>query len=405
VQLRSNVQCQCPALTQSIIMTFPPKIHSPKDEVYGKQTSNLKMNSTLAPEAAGAWTNPTLAPDAALAPNGKRLAEGSVTTRVAPSVAGKVLNLSVEQTKDLNFPVGCPVWYNFSESQGACLDVYEGLVLSAHLDIYTKTVIVRIERKSVSGPSSIDTVFDDDVAYASNCPVVLSPMDSNSSEKLDGVVIFAKPVKDETGSHIMSYTVSFSSGSRHSFSVEEGVTAGRLKYRETRVASSETSQAAKHSVEHSTPTCSLTVSEEENSDNVAQPTKKIDGVRVDTEFNLQQCSPDVTKLKADHQLNDGCIRLIQSRVDRELSRPRDHETTVPCGRKLVKKHPSEATLKETSHKKSKYYLGADPDHTSRLSFTRKVEKTEKDRCRRLTWEPPRINLEKPFPFANYDGAI
>ncbi len=44
---------------------FPTKIHSPKDEVYGKQTSNLKLYSTLAPVAAGAWTNPSLAPGGA----------------------------------------------------------------------------------------------------------------------------------------------------------------------------------------------------------------------------------------------------------------------------------------------------------------------------------------------------
>ena len=381
------------------IMVFPTKIHSPKDEVYGKQTFNLKLDSTLAPEAVGACTNPTLAPDVALAPNGKRLAEGSVTTRAAPSVAGKVLNLSVGQAKDLNFPVGCPVWYNFSESQGACLDIQEGVVLSAHLDIYTKTVIFKIKRKSASGPSSIDTVFD------ANCPVVLSPLDSNSSEKLHGVVIFAKPVKDGIGSHIMSYTVSFSSGSSHSFRVEEGVNAGRLKYRETRVASSETSRVAKHTVEHSILSCSLTVSEEENSDNLVRKECYRKPMEVNTDFNLQQCSHDVTKLKADQQQKDDCIRSIQSCVDRGLPRRRDHESTVHYGRKLIKKHPNQVILKEASRKKSKYYLGSDPDQTSRQSMTRKIEKTEKDRCRRITWEPPRINLEPPFPLQNNDGAI
>lgn len=94
----------------------------------------MKLDSTLAPVATVAWTNPLIAPDVALAPNGKWLAEGSVTTREVSSVAGKVLNLSVEQAKDLNFPVGCPVRYNFFESQGACLDIHEGVVLSAHLD-------------------------------------------------------------------------------------------------------------------------------------------------------------------------------------------------------------------------------------------------------------------------------
>lgn len=133
------------------------------------------------------------------------------------------------------------------------MDVHEGVLLFAHLDIYTKTGIFKIDRKSVLGPSLFNAVFGD----ASNCPVVLSPMDPNLSEKLDSVVIFAKPVKDGLRSHIISYIVLFSSG----------VTACRLKYRDTRVASSETSQVAKHSVEYSIPSCSLTVSEEENSEN------------------------------------------------------------------------------------------------------------------------------------------
>jgi hypothetical protein len=92
----------------------------------------------------------------------------------------------------------------------------------------------------------------------------------------------------------------------------------------------------------------LTVSEEEDSDTFAHPNIKIDGVRkecyrkpmeVNTDFNLQQCSPDVTKLKADHQPNDDCIRLIQSRVDRELSRGREYETTIPYGRQPSRSTP------------------------------------------------------------------
>ena len=67
-------------------------------------------------------------------------------------------------------------------------------------------------------------------------------------------------------------------------------------------------------------------------------------MEVNTDFNLQQCSPDVTKMKADHQPNDDCIRLIQSLVDLELPIGREHETMVPYGRKLIKKHPNEVIL-------------------------------------------------------------
>ena len=166
--------------------------------------------------------------------NDDRLAEDSADTRVYPfiSMNMKVVNLSAEQAMQLRYPIGCPVWYNFSESIGAYLNYCEGIVLSAHLDILTKTVFFKIERKSASGPSLIDTVCDDDISYAPNCPVVLSSMDTTATEaeELRGVVLFAKPARNENGSCIMSYTVSFPSQVNHIFSVEEGVTSDRLKY-------------------------------------------------------------------------------------------------------------------------------------------------------------------------------
>ncbi len=172
-------------------------------------------------------SNPALAPDLVSRPNGNT--EGRINTRMAQRITGKLLNLSAEQAIHLSYPVGCPVWYNISESTGPCLDIREGVVTSAHLDISTRTVFFKIERKTVSEPSLIDTVCDDDVSYAPNCPVVHSSIDSTSSEKVDGVVIFAKPVRDEKGSRSLSYTVSFFLGPNHFFRVEEGVTSSRLK--------------------------------------------------------------------------------------------------------------------------------------------------------------------------------
>jgi hypothetical protein len=161
-----------------------------------------------------------------------RLAEDSADTRVYSfiSMNMKVVNLSADQAMHLRYPIGCPVWYNFSDLIGACLNYCEGVVLSAHLDILTKTVFFKIKRKNVSAPSLIDTVCDDDISYAPNCPVVVSSTGTTTSEELRGVVLFAKPARNENGSCIMLYTVSFSSRGNHIFSAEEGVTSDRLKY-------------------------------------------------------------------------------------------------------------------------------------------------------------------------------
>ena len=131
----------------------------------------------------------------------------------------------------LRYPVGCPVWYNSSESTGTCLNIREGVVLSAHLDILAMTLSFKIQRKSKSGPFLTDTVCDDDVSYAPNCPVVLSSMCTiTPSEELQGLVIHPKPVRNEMVSRTVSYTVSFSSGMDHFVSVDKGVTSDRLEF-------------------------------------------------------------------------------------------------------------------------------------------------------------------------------
>jgi hypothetical protein len=174
-------------------------------------------------------TNPKLA--LASQSNDNLMEEGSVNTRVAQCIAMNVLNLSAEQAMQLRYFVRCPVRYNFSELTGTCLNIREGVVLSAHLDILTMTLSFKIERKSKSGPFLIDTICDDDISFSPNCPIVFSFMGTTTpSVKLHGLVIHPKPVRNEMGRRTMSYTVSFFSGRDHFVSVEEGVTSDLLKY-------------------------------------------------------------------------------------------------------------------------------------------------------------------------------
>jgi len=157
-----------------------------------------------------------------------------------------LVKLSEEQTKGLNFPLGCPVWYNFSQS--LC---FSGVVQTVHLDIVQKKLVYTVSRKKSHSKSDtndkqslvLDTVSEDDISYAFNCPVTLTSKsddaaddddgDNSSNKKIAGEIMFSENVEDE-----MLYVVKLipsgveEGGESHIIRFEDGVKASRLRYRE-----------------------------------------------------------------------------------------------------------------------------------------------------------------------------
>ena len=125
-----------------------------------------------------------------------------------PSIMRTLVKLSEEQTKGLNFPLGCPVWYNFSQS--SC---FSGVVQTVHLDIVQKKLVYTVSRKCKNSNSDtndkqslvLDTVSEDDITYAFNCPVTLTSKsddaagddDGDVNKKIAGEIMFAENVEDE----------------------------------------------------------------------------------------------------------------------------------------------------------------------------------------------------------------
>ena len=187
-----------------------------------------------------------------------------------------LVNLSVEQTKGLNYPINCPVWYNFSSQSSGT--VHEGIVRAVSLDIISKRLVFKVQRKH---DESVHTVLENDIGYATNCPISLSSStatNASSETPMDGEVMFAKPIKDcENGNSEMTYIIKLlpAGGEKHVIKIEEGVKASRLKYREVGEEISKQDDTTKEGVNSSTeggssngtiphPT-SLAVSEEEKS--------------------------------------------------------------------------------------------------------------------------------------------
>ena len=177
-----------------------------------------------------------------------------------PSIMRTLVKLSEEQTKGLNFPLGCPVWYNFSQS--SC---FSGVVQTVHLDIVQKKLVYTVSRKNSHSKSDtndkqslvLDTVSEDDLSYAFNCPVTLTSKsddaggddgdDVSSNKKMAGEIMFAENVEDE-----MLYVVKLIPSEdeegveSHIIRFEDGVKASRLRYREEVVAKALPSKHQQH---------------------------------------------------------------------------------------------------------------------------------------------------------------
>ena len=164
-----------------------------------------------------------------------------------PSIMRTLVKLPEEQTKGLNFPLGCPVWYNFSQS--SC---FSGVVQTVHLDIVQKKLVYTVSRKKSHSKSDtndkfkqslvLDTVSESCISYAFNCPVTLTSKsdddagddgDDSSNKNMAGEIMFAENVEDE-----MLYVVKLipsgveEGGESHIIRFEDGVKASRLRYRE-----------------------------------------------------------------------------------------------------------------------------------------------------------------------------
>ncbi|KAL9187358.1 hypothetical protein ACHAXT_001461 [Thalassiosira profunda] len=141
------------------------------------------------------------------------------------------MKLTAEQTEDLPFPVGCPVWYGFSEGKdggGAPQLLKEGVVDSVSFDVISKDMVYVVTYDDGKGTKVVDDVPEKNLAYAANCPVTISSHDKESAE---GTVLLCEPVaqSNEEPRKLLYTAMVSTEGCRARY--ESGIERGRLKFR------------------------------------------------------------------------------------------------------------------------------------------------------------------------------
>ena len=313
---------------------------------------------------------------------------------------GKLLLLTPEQTKDFNFQVGCPVWYNFTPSRNynggsqMVMKIREGVIDSISLDIFSKTLVFKVARNqnnaADNGNALIDTVFEDDIAYAVNCPVFLTTAttgDASSTKHVEGEIMFAKPVQGENTE--ISYIVKvLTEVSSQYINIEEGVKASRLKYRivekklQVQVNNEAQEEGAKNSYKNIVPPPSSHVSEGEHSNGSEDPAGLTENSIEGTSNDIDQYKKRMVKLnnpprKQTRPNQDGFGRRIHDMSKKRPMSNHDHHSSR--GERDAKRHhhydgPRRAGFRRqvsghsftSSHSGRKIYKGQ--DRRSNASF-------------------------------------
>mmetsp|Transcript_30476 Transcript_30476/g.56297 ORF Transcript_30476/g.56297 Transcript_30476/m.56297 type:complete len:525 (+) Transcript_30476:104-1678(+) len=142
------------------------------------------------------------------------------------------MKLTVEQTQGLPFPVGCPVWYNFPETPSGENEeppiLKRGVVESASFNYASRAIIYEVIYKDdcPSRKDIIEEVSEDQLAYGSNCPVIIEANEGRPVS--EGTVLFCEPSSVDIGKFIYTVMI-FMEGSEARY--ECGIDAEHIKYR------------------------------------------------------------------------------------------------------------------------------------------------------------------------------
>mmetsp|Transcript_12268 Transcript_12268/g.29998 ORF Transcript_12268/g.29998 Transcript_12268/m.29998 type:complete len:535 (-) Transcript_12268:336-1940(-) len=157
----------------------------------------------------------------------------------------RTMKLTAEQTEDLPFPVGCPVWYNFPEQSSSTSEdeekgdngreeppiLKQGVVKSVAFNYGAKDLIYEVvyndgdnQRENI-----VEEVSEHNLAYGSGCPVTVDfDGDGSSLAVEEGTVLLCDPLSSNPSK--IRYTAMISmEGDRARY--EFGIDAERVRYR------------------------------------------------------------------------------------------------------------------------------------------------------------------------------
>ena len=150
-------------------------------------------------------------------------ADANVTRPNNPPVTARLIELNVDQAKDLPYPHGSLVWYKLDQSMAA------GIVKSISFEHSSKSLFYEVQ----SIGSAFTDLFpqEDMIGFGAGCPVQITMTSSTNSSywRVDGNILYSKV--NEKNHEVVSYAVMiYSDSSRKRFLVEDNVAPNRVKF-------------------------------------------------------------------------------------------------------------------------------------------------------------------------------
>jgi len=149
-----------------------------------------------------------------------------------------VIKLTAEQSANLPFPIGCPVWYNFSGNKNDNVNMKRGVIKSASLQnsqIYYEVTYCD-DDKNIAITEEVEGT---NLGFGSSCPVTISPYDKSGGSPLEGEIVMCSA--DPNNNNNVVYTAMiFTDGCQ--FRYESDIDASRVTYREKKVQDNQSNE-------------------------------------------------------------------------------------------------------------------------------------------------------------------
>ena len=176
-------------LSPTSLQVSQPLVNETEDVRSPKSERGVELDAkSLRVVTTGTVTTPLASPRNGLSPMSSPLSQAlsavSQMSKRVTSNASLVETFSINecdliayselQTSKLNFPVGCPVWYNYDAKVGddkVLTKVRFGKVKAAAMNVVTRSFVYKIEKMNAQPGEPLDLVYEDHIAYATSCPV------------------------------------------------------------------------------------------------------------------------------------------------------------------------------------------------------------------------------------------
>ena len=114
--------------------------------------------------------------------------------------------LSAESAEAADYPIGCPVWYNFDAESAAAksssmmgMKFYSGFINEVFINVITRKLVFKVKGEHTN---KVTTIAEGWLAYAEGCPIRVNTPDL---EPEDGRILCAQPWFSEDGKEMKQF--------------------------------------------------------------------------------------------------------------------------------------------------------------------------------------------------------